>query len=273
MWENPYEYEVTKVLFNYQGNLCYVEVAPFDGEIPEEKMEEFAKMVKAHGWSSLNMADSFVTAYELNFSLPIKNALKAVEDVIFTNFHFRPSYEIVNLAETRVDINSCERDYTQEFSSILNKQGLYVIFEIVNDDSTVSDIFYVGKAGKRGGDYAVFYTTKGGSGRLPLHIQGSDDTIFAKASHHEKDTKEYANFVDKYSVLCMIIDSEQIGDRFEKLLLLWEAYLILVLMPKMNETLEFNFDMEVIRSSNSSNNVNVWERLTSAITEVLPKFV
>lgn len=217
------------------------------------------------------MAKSFATADDLNFSPSIKNALKAVEDVIANKFGFRPSYEIVNLANTRVDINSCKRDYRQKFSSIEDKKGLYVIFETNNS----SDILYVGKTGKTGKNKtcAVFYKSNGGSGRIPHHIVGKKDTIFAKASHHEKDTKEYADFVDKYSVLCMIIDSEQIGDRFEKLLLLWEAYLILALKPEMNEALEFNFDMQVIRSSNSSNNVNVWERLTSAITEVLPEFV
>ena len=65
----------------------------------------------------------------------------------------------------------------------------------------------------------------------------------------------------------MIIDSEQIGDRFEKLLLLCEAYLILALTPKMNKALEF--DMRVIRSSTKK----IQKRLTSVITELLPEFV
>lgn len=52
VWARPYEYEVTEVVFNYQENLCCVEVAPFDGEIPEEKMDEFAHMVSLHGWDA-----------------------------------------------------------------------------------------------------------------------------------------------------------------------------------------------------------------------------
>lgn len=227
------------------------------------------------------MADIFSTADDLTFSSEIRNPLKAVEDIIFTNFHFRPSYVKVNLAKTREGPKS--RDYTLELSPIQDKQGLYVIFETPKDNSPVSSILYVGKTGKMGSmgsSDAVFYKTDGslggGSGRIPHHIVGDvgdEDTIFARDSKYKRDSKEYHDFVDRYSVLCMIIDSEQIGDRFEKLLLLWEAYLILALKPEMNEALEFNFDMQVIRSSNSSNNVNVWERLTSAITEVLPEFV
>ena len=52
VWARPYEYEVTEVVFNYQDGTCYVEVAPFADEIPEEKMEEFAHMVSLHGWSA-----------------------------------------------------------------------------------------------------------------------------------------------------------------------------------------------------------------------------
>ena len=52
VWKDPYEYEVTEIVLNYQDRTCYVEVAPLEGEIPEEKMEEFAEMVKTHGWST-----------------------------------------------------------------------------------------------------------------------------------------------------------------------------------------------------------------------------
>ena len=221
------------------------------------------------------MADIFSTADELTFSSEIRNPLKAVEDIIFTNFHFRPSYVKVNLAKTREGPKS--RDYTLELSPIQDKQGLYVIFETPKDNSPVSSILYVGKTGKTGkmrsmgSSDAVFYKTDGssggGSGRIPHHIVGSvgdEDTIFARDSKYKMDSKEYHDFVDRYSVLCMIIDSEQIGDHFEELLIWWEAYLVFALTPKMNETLEINFDIKVISSSTT-----VQEQLTKMITDAL----
>ena len=224
------------------------------------------------------MADIFSTADELTFSSEIRNPLKAVEDIIFTNFHFRPSYVKVNLAKTREGPKS--RDYTLELSPIQDKQGLYVIFETPKDNSPVSSILYVGKTGKTGkmgsmgSSDAVFYKTDktdggsgGGSGRIPHHIVGDvrdEDTIFARDSKYKRDSKEYHDFVDRYSVLCMIIDSEQIGDHFEELLIWWEAYLVFALMPKMNETLEINFDIKVISSSTT-----IQEQLTKMITDAL----
>ena len=211
------------------------------------------------------MADIFSTADELTFSSEIRNPLKAVEDIIFTNFHFRPSYVKVNLAKTREGPKS--RDYTLELSPIQDKQGLYVIFETPKDNSPVSSILYVGKTGKTGkmrsmgSSDAVFYKTDGssggGSGRIPHHIVGDvgdEDTIFARDSKYKMDSKEYHDFVDRYSVLCMIIDSEQIGDHFEELLIWWEAYLVL----------EINFDIKVISSSTT-----VQEQLTKMITDSL----
>lgn len=221
------------------------------------------------------MADIFSTADDLTFSSEIRNPLKAVEDIIFTNFHFRPSYVKVNLAKTREGPKS--RDYTLELSPIQDKQGLYVIFETPKDNSPVSSILYVGKTGKTGkmgSSDAVFYKTDktdggsgGGSGRIPHHIVGDvrdEDTIFARDSKYKRDSKEYHDFVDRYSVLCMIIDSEQIGDHFEELLIWWEAYLVFALMPKMNETLEINFDIKVISSSTT-----IQEQLTKMITDAL----
>ena len=213
------------------------------------------------------------------FSSKIKAALQTVGKVLKTKFHAKVTYETVNLDNTK-PVNG-RRHYKTEFKKIKNKKGLYLFYETTTEK--VTKIFYVGKTGQNDSNDEscdVFYKAKsddnddkdtsknsGGSGRITHHIVGKDDTIFADASGFKRKTDEYNDFVNKYSVLCMIIDSEQIGDRFEKLLLLCEAYLILALTPKMNKALEF--DMRVIRSSTKK----IQKRLTSVITELLPEFV
>ena len=215
------------------------------------------------------------------FSSEIQAALQAVENVLTTQFHATVTYETVNLDNTK-PVNG-RRQYKTEFKEIKNDKGLYLFYETTKE---VTEIFYVGKTGQNDSNDEscdVFYKAKpddndnkdtsknsGGSGRIAHHIVGKDDTIFADASGCTRKTDGYDDFVNKYSVLCIVIDPNQVGSKFEQLLLFWEAYLILALKPKMNKALEFKFDMKVIRSST---NINAWERLTSAIIDLLPEFV
>ena len=52
VWKDPYEYEVIEVVINYDEGLCCVDVAPFADEMPEDRLDEFAQMVKLHGWEA-----------------------------------------------------------------------------------------------------------------------------------------------------------------------------------------------------------------------------
>ncbi len=52
IWKEPYDYKVIEVTINYYANECYVSVEAYDGEIPEERKEDFAHMAKLHGWKS-----------------------------------------------------------------------------------------------------------------------------------------------------------------------------------------------------------------------------
>ena len=52
LWKDPYEYEVTEVLFDYEEDTCFITVNPYKDEIPKSRKEEFAKMATLHGWKA-----------------------------------------------------------------------------------------------------------------------------------------------------------------------------------------------------------------------------
>ena len=226
------------------------------------------------------------------FTQNIRDALEKIEVMLFNDFKVVPSYEIINLWNTRLQKGKKSRNY-EPLEPVKNKQGLYLFFEtpaqtqqsqpssekassrtssasskvaapaLDNGASLINTVFYVGKTGTDDGhgDCDVFYKSDGGSGRIPHHIVGGENVLFKKAYNRfiaasqgteRQGTKQgnrksreepgtaitYNDFVNRYSVLCIAIDKEKLGQKFETLLLWWEAYLILELAPVMNESVE-----------------------------------
>ena len=227
------------------------------------------------------------------FTQNIRDALEKIEVMLFNDFKVVPSYEIINLWDTRPQKGKKSRNY-EPLESVKNKQGLYLFFETPNqtqqsqhsgpkasskvastldtDLVLIDTVFYVGKTGTDDGhgDCDVFYKSDGGSGRIPHHIVGGENVLFKKAykqfiaasegigqqgtkqktaqeTHEQVNRKSrgepgtavtYNDFVNRYSVLCISIDKDKLGPKFETLLLWWEAYLILELDPVMNESVE-----------------------------------
>ena len=220
------------------------------------------------------------------FTQNIRDALEKIEVMLFNDFKVVPSYEIINLWDTRPQKGKKSRNY-EPLESVKNKQGLYLFFETPNqtqqsqhsgpkasskvastldtDLVLIDTVFYVGKTGTDDGhgDCDVFYKSDGGSGRIPHHIVGGENVLFKKAykqfiaasegterqgtkqenrkSRGEPETAgavTYNDFVNRYSVLCIAIDKDKLGPKYETLLLWWEAYLILELAPVMNESVE-----------------------------------
>ena len=52
IWKNPYDYKVIEVIIDYYANECFVQVEAYDGNIPEERKEDFAHMAELHGWKA-----------------------------------------------------------------------------------------------------------------------------------------------------------------------------------------------------------------------------
>lgn len=52
LWKEPYEYEVTAVVINYDQDTCFVTVAQYENEISESSKDEFWKMADLHGWKA-----------------------------------------------------------------------------------------------------------------------------------------------------------------------------------------------------------------------------
>lgn len=52
-WKNPYNYEVTEVIINYNENTAFVTVAPYVNIVPANKIEEFLKIEENCGWKRL----------------------------------------------------------------------------------------------------------------------------------------------------------------------------------------------------------------------------
>ena len=52
LWKDPYEYEVVEVLLDYEEDTCFVTVAPYEGVIPQERMDEFGRIAELHGWGA-----------------------------------------------------------------------------------------------------------------------------------------------------------------------------------------------------------------------------
>ena len=52
LWKDPYEYEVTEVIINYESDECYVSLAKYDITIPQDRASEFALMASRHGWKA-----------------------------------------------------------------------------------------------------------------------------------------------------------------------------------------------------------------------------
>lgn len=52
LWKDPGEYKITGYTINYEDNSCYVGVEQYDFEIPKERKDEFAEIVKLHGWKA-----------------------------------------------------------------------------------------------------------------------------------------------------------------------------------------------------------------------------
>ena len=52
LWKDPGEYEVQKVIMNYDENRCYVVLSVFEPELPQSRREEFAKIANSHGWKA-----------------------------------------------------------------------------------------------------------------------------------------------------------------------------------------------------------------------------
>lgn len=52
LWKEPYTYEVTEVIIDYEANTCFVTVKEYVDEIPKERRDEFAEIAKLHGWKA-----------------------------------------------------------------------------------------------------------------------------------------------------------------------------------------------------------------------------
>lgn len=50
VWKKPYEYEVLKVIINYEDDTCYVSLAPYAYHV--DSFKKYADMAKLHGWTS-----------------------------------------------------------------------------------------------------------------------------------------------------------------------------------------------------------------------------
>ena len=52
LWKDPYEYEVTEVIINYESDECYVSLAKYDITIPQDRASESAHMASLQGWKA-----------------------------------------------------------------------------------------------------------------------------------------------------------------------------------------------------------------------------
>lgn len=51
VWKDPYDYKVIEVLINYVEDYCYVTLEKYSEIIKNNFKNEFASMVKLHGWN------------------------------------------------------------------------------------------------------------------------------------------------------------------------------------------------------------------------------
>jgi hypothetical protein len=51
VWKDPYDYKVIEVLINYAEDYCYVTLEKYSGIIKDNFKNDFANMVKLHGWN------------------------------------------------------------------------------------------------------------------------------------------------------------------------------------------------------------------------------
>lgn len=52
LWKEPGEYQVLEVTINYEQNYCFVNIARYSDEIPEDRKSDFAHIAELHGWES-----------------------------------------------------------------------------------------------------------------------------------------------------------------------------------------------------------------------------
>ena len=52
LFKDPYEYEVEDVIISDDGNSCTVHLKPYDLEIPNEDLKNYAKAASLHGWKA-----------------------------------------------------------------------------------------------------------------------------------------------------------------------------------------------------------------------------
>lgn len=50
VWKEPYDYKVAEVMINYNEDCCYVTLEKYSDTISANFINDFAKMVKLHGW-------------------------------------------------------------------------------------------------------------------------------------------------------------------------------------------------------------------------------
>ena len=190
------------------------------------------------------------------FSKRVQDAIKSIESILIKS-SIKYTYETVDLSATTPN-TAKTRKYEQEFRNIMDKQGLYMIYPTcfgksnADGNNVMQEVLYVGKTGKTGKskNCDVFYKSNGGSGRIPHHIVGGKNVLFKKAHKLIDPNIRYNDFVNRYSVLCVVIDPSLLGSKFETCLLWWEAYLILSLIPLMNENIKINIGKPSSRHRN-----------------------